>query len=207
VTLSARSQALYFSDPLVVDARCAAACDLRAVLIPRGKRGPIDERPGAGVGTASRATPGLVRLRIEPARGAIAPRAGGTVRVVVRATAPGGRAVGRTTLRVRVRRRTPPPFQHPLDVRARRAGEDVIVTWRTAGPARRMGFAAWGRRTRGKSFPRGREILPFEARSGRGDRRFRLRLGDAGDLRWVVLLAYSREPPVRLERIVVRVGR
>jgi hypothetical protein len=203
VELAARPQALYFRDPLIVDATCAAACDLRATVAPRA-RPRSGALPGAALGAGGRTTPGRVRLRLAPAAGHLAPRGGGSLRVVVRAAAPGGAAVSRSSIRVRVRRRTPPPFQRPFDVRARRAGDDVLLRWRTPGPARRMSFIAFGRRTRGKRFP-ARELAPLAWRNGRGDRRFRLRLRGARRARWVVLLASSDDPPTRSARIVVPV--
>jgi hypothetical protein len=124
------------------------------------------------------------------------------VRVVVRAGAPGGSAVKKTALRVQVRRRTPPPFQRPLDVRARRAGDDVVVTWRTAGPARRVSYVVFGSPTR-RIRPRGGNLPPSAWRDGRGERRFRVRLRAAPRARWAILLAAAKDRPRRNARIVV----
>jgi hypothetical protein len=203
VRVTARPQAIHHGDPLIVDAECAAACDLRAVVAPRGKRRPTGVLPGAAAGTGGRADAGRVRLRVEPAYTHIAPRGGGTVRVVVRATAPGGSETSDAVLRVRVRRRAIPPLRRLLDVRARRRGDAVIVRWRTAGPSRRVAYQAFGRRTRGAGAPRGDH--PYAMRQGRGDRRFRLRLDDAARVRWVVLSAYAADPPYPVRRRIVRV--
>jgi hypothetical protein len=194
---------IYAADPLVVDLDCAAACDVRAAVLPRGGRRRTGEARGGAIATGGRTTPGRLRLRAAPLSGAIAPRAGGVIRLVVRATAPGGREVERQALRVRVRRRTPPPFQRPLAVRAHRAGDDVIVRWRTAGPARRMSFAAFGFRTRGN--PARGEEPPSAYRDGDGDRRFRARLTGAARVRWVAVYAWSIDGPGRSVRVWARV--
>jgi len=195
-------QALHRGSPLRLEARCSATCDLRATIAPRGGR--RDGRsPGAAIGTAGRTGPGSVRLRLDPLSGDhIAPPGGGTVPVTVLASAPGGVATARTVVRARVRRRPVPPFRRPLQVQARRADDAVVVTWRTAGPARRMSFFAFTRRTRGRRFTLRSSSA---ARRGRGDQRFRLRLRDARDARWVVLLAAAQDPPRRSARVVVPV--
>jgi hypothetical protein len=207
VTLTAAPQRLFHGDPLMVRARCAAACDLRATIAPRPSRGEADYDdggpPAAAVGTGGRRSAGPVRLRVEPwFSNHIAPFHGRSVRVVVRASAPGGTDASRTVLRVRVRRRPVPPLQVPLDVRAARAGDDVIVTWRTAGPAQRMTFRAYTRRTRKAPVDR----TTYGELRGHGHRRFRLRLQGARAMRWLVLFAVANDPPPRSTRVVVPIG-
>jgi hypothetical protein len=204
IAVRVKRRALYPSAPLILDVACAAACDLRAVVAPRGGRRRTGEWRGGAIATGGRSTPGRVRLAARPSTAPIAPRGGGPIRILVRATAPNGTAVAQRSLRARVRRRTPPPLQRPVGLRARRAGDDVIVTWRTAGPARRMSFLLSGHRRRDGTAPRGR-IQPSAYRPGNGDRRFRARLRDAGDVRWVAVLAAAADLPRRTARAWVRV--
>ena len=203
VTATARAQALFHSEPLVVDVRCAAACDLRAIIAPRRPASGDEAAPAPAVGNGGRRDAGRVRVRVMPQFwNHVAPPRGGQVRVVVHATAPGGTDASRTAVAVPVRRRPLPPLRAPLDVRARRAGTAVVVTWRTAGPARRMWFMAFTRRTRGRSF------TPESASRyvrGRGRHRFRVRLEGARRARYVVVHAAAQDPPSRLERVVVPV--
>ena len=164
VTATARPQALFHSEPLVVYVPCAAAC-----RSPRHRRAA----PPGLVGPAGGARPG--RRQRGPARRRpmcasasrpcaswnhifAPPRVAGGPRRRAR-HGPGGRAPA-PMLAHRARRcrsaaaPCPRSCAPPLDVRARRAGTAVVVvsTWRTAGPARRMCFLAFTRRTRGRSF-------------------------------------------------------
>jgi len=178
-------QSLHAGEPLALDVRCAAACELRGTLAAHATDPRLDD--GVAVGTAGRASAGRVRLLIQPSwTDHAAPRHGGPVRAVVRASAPGGTSASRTVARTRVRRRPVPPLRQPSAVRARRAGDDVIVTWRTAGPARRMTFVASTSRSR-RAMPG--LAAPTAQRRGRGRRSFELILRDAGHARWVQLVA------------------
>ena len=202
IRATARRQTLYHREPLLVRVRCAAACDVRAVIAPRRDPDlPELEEPRAAVGVGGRDAAGLVTVRVKPASYMhVAPPGGGTVPVVVRATAPAGTATSRTTLRVPVRRRPVPPLQPPLDVRARRLGGDVLVTWRTAAPARRLQFVAFTRRTRGR---RPTIDSSIAARAGHRRRHFRVRLRHARGARFVVLQAGMTDPPFRRRIVVV----
>ena len=203
VTATARPQALFHREPLALDVRCPAACDLRATIAPR-RPASDDEGPALpAVGTGGRRDAGRVRLRVTPAfADHVAPPGGGRVRVVVRSAAPDGADAARTVIHARVRRRPVPPLRVPLDVRARRAGDAVVVTWRTAGPARRMSFHAFTRRTRGRAPA---PASAFARVIGRGRRSFRVRIDDARGARYVVLLAVASDPPSRTRRVVVPV--
>jgi hypothetical protein len=108
------------------------------------------------------------------------------VRVVVHATAPGGRATTVRSLRVRVARRPELPVRAPRDVRVRRRGDSIVVTWRTAGPARRQTFFVFGSASRDDDDP---ELGAYAVRHGRGRRHFAVRLEAADGLRWVTVLA------------------
>lgn len=66
-----------------------------------------------------------------------------------------------------------------------------------------MRFGAYTRRTRGTE-PTLESA--FASCHGRGDRRFRMRIDDARDARWVVLLATATDRPRRFERVVVPVA-
>jgi len=82
----------------------------------------------------------------------------------------------------------------------------VIVTWRTAAPARRMLFSAIGLRTRHEDLGAARRIPAFATRQGHGERRFRVRLTRARSARWVELRAFARDRPRRRSRIVVPIS-
>ena len=122
------------------------------------------------------------------------------MRVTILVTAPGGTRTARTVLAVPVRRRPIPPFQRPLDVRARRTGDAVVVTWRTAGPARRTHFQAFTRSGRGAGPAR---TSTSAVRRGRGRQRFRMRVPGIRGMRVVVLFAFALDPPNPAVRMVV----
>jgi hypothetical protein len=83
-------------DPVVVTARCSAACDLSAGR-DSGSGGP------ARMGVAQLDRPGDVRLELHPLLARLAPPRARLLRVTVHATAPGGRreTVARIDVRVR----------------------------------------------------------------------------------------------------------
>lgn len=170
--LRARRQRLFRSQPLTVTARCDRACDVQAKV--RGARFSV---------SASLLAAGSVELKLPIARP-------GLRTVDLRASEPGGRTLARRSVRVRVDRRPPLPLWPPLDVRAERRGDEIVVRWRTAGPARRMIFYVLGQRTRSD------QSIVFSAttvRSGRGRERFsvRLRPDRPRRVRWVVVRAGS----------------
>jgi hypothetical protein len=75
------------------------------------------------------------------------------------------------------------PVPKPLDVRVRRDGDDLVVTWHTASPARRTTFAVYAS-DRGDEVP-----LAFGRARGRGRRSFSVRLRDAARARRVMVVA------------------
>jgi hypothetical protein len=192
LTLRARpTQRLYRSQAPRVTATCAEACDLQAsITAPRESATSIVRTLTAGR---------RARLRfalLEPAD---------SMRIVARATAPGGRAAGRASVRVRVIRRPALPVPATLDVRARRRGRSIFVSWRAAGPARRTSYFVEGRRRRGGRFDiydRG----SFRGVNGRGRTSFtaRLRPRRSARVKWVAVTAYSFDGP-RRDPVIVEV--
>lgn len=160
-------------DPLGLTVRCAAACDVRAVA--HAGRVP-------GLQVASRSSAGRLTLRMygfellrnHPRR----------VRVTLRWAAPGSRASATKVVRVPVKVLPSPPLPAPVDVRARRSGTDVIVTWRASFAARAGVFVV--------SASRGRnDLVASRAVKARGRRSFRLTLRNAAAARTVTVTAYG----------------
>jgi hypothetical protein len=168
--------------------------------------------PPAGplaVGTAGLRKPGSALLEIAPdPYEHVSPRRGGRVRVDVVACDPVSGAAASRHLRVRVSRRPVPPLAIPFDVRARRAGGDILVRWQTDRPARRTSFTAIGRRRRKVSTPFDAQAYGFAYAEGRGRRSLsvRLRPRHPRRVRYVVLTATADDPPQRSRRLVVRVS-
>ena len=125
-----RDRSLRPAQALLLPVRCSAACDVRATL----DDDPVDD-PGASLASA-----GTAWLRFRPSSTPLAPRRPGTVRVVVRWSAPGSSVVRSSTERVRLRRLPPPRLPRILALRARRlSGDRVEVRWRTdASDGRRV---------------------------------------------------------------------
>jgi hypothetical protein len=129
------------------------------------------------------------------------------VRVVARATAPNGRRIASASQRIRIVERPPLPVPRPAGVRARRRGDSIVVSWRTAAPARRVVFGVMGRRNR----RRGREFPLLDAlgyRFGRGRTRFQVTLRPRRPerVRWVALYAQSRDRERLRHIVIVRVS-
>ena len=160
-------QRLYADDPIVLPVRCAAACDVRASI--SGGRIPA-------IVVRSRASAGRLRLRIYGDRLVKRDTTARTVTLLV--SAPGSHATASRRVRVPVRLRTPPPLPAPLGVRARLSGDDVIVTWHTAFPARRTTFLVDAG-----------DQLETRAVAGRGRRSFRVTLHSAAKARRVTVQA------------------
>jgi hypothetical protein len=187
-----RIQRLFLGQPPRVTAVCDRPCDLRASV--GSSIGPGAPRSDTNLaGGAHRLDVGVIEdLRRGPAR---------PVRVVVSAGAPGGRRTVVRRLRLRVALRKAPPLRRPLSVRARRRGGAIIVTWRTAGSARRQTFVVMA--------GAGTEVDPGAAavRDGRGRRLFsaRLRPQRPDDVPWVLVLSLGRDgglksaDPVRVQ--------
>ncbi len=191
-----RSRRLFASQALPVTVRCDRACDVRARLA-----GSDVEYDAV---SASRSSAGPLRLRVpvtwlsdDEARRLDA-------RVVVRATAPGGERVVRAALRTRIIIRRALPVPRPIALRARRAGRDVIVAWRTRRPARRVWFLVAALRAR-RGEPVDEQALEYL--NGRGRTRFRvvLRPRRPGAVRWVNVAGYSIDgSATRTNRVRVR---
>ena len=173
-----RRQRLYASQGVRLTARCDAACDLRAAVRDRN-----------GISNATTATllkAGTIRLRPFHERA-------GRARIVVQATAPGGDGAVERTLRIRIARRPSPPFQAPLDVRARRDGDAIVVKWRTAGPAKRQSFVVVGvRKRRDLDTVVTGAFVGVEAR-GRRRHSVRLHARRLDRVRWVGVLGSSND--------------
>ena len=136
VVRSRRTQRLWSSDPIEVRAGCDAPCDLRA-FVP-GSRGPR-LAAGASLEQGGRAT---IPLYEGPERVlSLEPR---DLRVVVHACSPDGTNRARATTTVRAVHNRPPPVPKPTGVRARRRGDEIVVSWTTPFPARRTSFVAYG---------------------------------------------------------------
>jgi hypothetical protein len=108
----------------------------------------------------------------------------GRIDVVLTAATPGARSTVVRHLRVPVTIRPSPPVPEPLDVRARRDGADLVVSWRTAFPARHTRFLI---SANGKGVP----PLASRGLDGRGRRSFRVRLKGAARARSVSVFAYT----------------
>ena len=197
VTVNApRSVRLRHQQPLRVRVHCDRACDIRAVAVADGVRRAV------GMASLSRAGTARVRLHTGGFRH-VAPRGGGVVRVIASACSPNGPLSDTAETSVRALRRPVPPLVLPVDLRARRRGRKVVVTWRTERPARRSQFLVFGGRTR-KSAP---SFGDYVTRRGRGRTHFRvvLRGRRARGVRWVTVIAGRSVPPFGSKLTVVRV--
>jgi hypothetical protein len=155
-------------------------------------------RPGQPVVSAgSRERAGRLTLRLYGSVDPIAKRAR-RVTVALRVSAPGARTTVLRHVHVPVVRRAAPPVPPPLDVRARRSGHDVIVTWRTAIPARHITFGVGAV---------DRDSLPLAGRSvlGRGRRAFRVRLRRAAAAARRVIVSASGPGGRQSRRVTVRI--
>lgn len=194
LSLSAPAQRLRAGDALVVDARCSAACDLRAVTRARDRRfgGP------AGLGAAQLAGPGTARIRLKSWRDdSLVPDHGGRPTVIVTATAPGGTTPVVRRLVADVRHFPVPAPRRPVDVRAVRHGDRVVVTWRTRRPARAERFLV--------SALAGGDAITTEFARGGGRTRFRVVLTAAAQAGRVEIEYDSFEPRYAGRRLRVPV--
>ena len=162
-----RLQRIYAEQSVRVSVRCAAACDVRAYI-------PRDGAAGAG-DAASLPAGGSTELRLRPVGyAAVVPKRRGLVTVRARVSAPGSPAVRMLRVRVRLARRVEPPIPRPLDARAVRRGRSIVVSWRTAFPARRTLFTV-----RPAKESRQPDSGASSSRAGLGRSRFRLTLRPA----------------------------
>ncbi|WP_028067144.1 hypothetical protein [Solirubrobacter soli] len=121
-----RSRALKDSDSLVLRVSCSAACDIDAQL---------EGRPPIAA-SVSLAKAGSDRLVFSPYDRPLVPRGGGKVRIVVRSSAPGARTVTVRTLSLTLRRAKILYPPRVLGLTLARDGDDLLVRWHTAKPAR-----------------------------------------------------------------------
>ena len=179
-----RFQRLFASQSPRVIAGCDRRCDLRAAVIdPQGSRGDVvtwtRRRAGRRPLTAG-------SVDVVPRRGSR------IVKVVVQASAPGG---GRTTMRrvrIRVARRPALPLRPAVGVTARREGDDIVVRWRTAAPARRQFFVVAGQVREDRLEPGALGALKFLP--GRGRSSFSIRLRPASDrIPFVAVVSFSAD--------------
>jgi len=88
---------------------------------------------------------GSGRLELEPSLGApIAPLRRGPVHITVAYGAPGARVPATRQVTVVLQRPPSPPVPHVRDLRARRRGDAIDVTWRTDIPAKPDDFLVSG---------------------------------------------------------------
>jgi len=203
VTVTALPHGLYHGESLPLTVHCSAACEVRATIAAR-TRGEGGGPPLPAIGVGGRDDAGDVRLEVEPGLlNHIAPPPPGSssqVPVVVTATAPGGTRATVVEQDIRVTRRPIPPLLRPIDVRAVRRGDDVVVTWRTRRPARRQSYFAESlRRERRQRGDRIDVVLPPTDILANGRRtRYRTRLEDVpARHRFVRVTATAQDPPGR----------
>lgn len=167
VEVAGHRRALFPTQPLRLVLRCPASCEVRASIPPRRESGD------RSVAVGGRRGAGRVTLLLRPSETPQLARRSGVLPVVLDAAAPGGARATHRTVRLAVRRRPLPPFRAPLDLAARRRGDDVVVTWRTDGPARRMTYVVATKRGAEGSV---RPDTVADVVKGRARTRFRVRL-------------------------------
>lgn len=190
-------QRLHHESSLRVRVHCDAACDLRVTARRKGTARTF------AAGEGSLAAVGTVTLSVEPDYFERRAWKGVTL-IGVQGGPPGGRVAARAKVRTRVRTFRPPPFAAPIAVRARRTtGRRVVVTWRTAVPARRIQYLVQGRPVGRRGFEPDR--LAF--REGRGRSSFRVVLKLPRSTPRVAVVAYSLDTAGRRTVIVPISGR
>ena len=118
--------------PLILRVTCDAACDVFAQIAGRE----------AVTASASLPAAGSRRLVLAPIDGPIAPRGGGKVRVLLRSSAPGAHRVTARTLTLDLRRARINFPPRVLGLTVTPDGDDLVVRWRTAKPARPRSYSA-----------------------------------------------------------------
>jgi hypothetical protein len=161
IAVSPRRQRVYRGDPIRFAVNCRAACDLLATI-------PISGEDAIGA-HATAVAAGRAEIRSFIPRHARSP-----VHVTLRVSAPGGRRVAVHRVAVPVSFKPSVPVPRLLDVHAERDGDDLVVTWRTSFPARRVRFAVAAGET-------------LVGVPGAGRRRFRARIrGEGGQKQFVI---------------------
>jgi hypothetical protein len=194
-----RTQHLFDSQPIRLGVACDSACDVRAVLSGR--------RSDSAPLTRSLSRAGAMRLSLYSYDMTSRTRPQRRLRVLVRASAPGGHAVTTVSLRVLVVRRPALPVPAPLDVRAVRRGGSIVVSWRTASPARRASYTVIGQRRRRLSVETLRDPGLFDYVEGRGRTRFTVRLQSErpSAVHWVAIYGISLDQGRAPSRVLVPV--
>jgi len=179
-------QTLRVDEPILVRLRCAAACDVHAAT-SHGRRSTED--------VASRASAGRLTLKIVGF--GLLTRRTTRVAITLRASAPGARTSRTQRIRVPLRVRPSPPLPPLLDVRVRRSGDDLVVTWRTSFVARRAVFdvVAVG----------SDDVLATRDVRPRGRRSFRVTLRGAAAAHRVIVTAFGgSDVPPRHKTVDIR---
>ena len=166
---------LAVDDALALSVRCGGPCELRAAVVGR-----FGAEAGAELERAGRA-----RLEILPSLGTpIAALRRGPVRVLVAYGAPGARRPLNKTVTLMLRRPPGPPVPHVRDLRARRHGGSIEVTWTTDIPAKLDDFLVTGTATRSPGAD-GLALGLDESESS--SRSFRITLRPAAGVRYVTV--------------------
>jgi hypothetical protein len=137
---------------------------------------------GAG-GLTELAHAGAGRLELAPSLGSpIAPLHRGPVHVTVAYGAPGARNPATKQVTVTLRRPPSPPVPHVLDLRARRHGSAIDVSWRTDIPAKPDDFLVTGTATRSGPEP---PLALATSEAERSSHRFHFTLRPSKGVRFV----------------------
>ena len=108
------------------------------------------------------------------------------MRLLVRYGAPGARRAAAKSMTVELRRRPSPPSPRPLDAVARRDGDDVVVSFRTARDANSEDFLLYAAAT---DDPDATALRAGEPTGKK--RRFRRRFGNVKTARFVTILSFA----------------
>jgi len=172
-------------DALQLPVRCSAACEISAYETRSGAFARL-ELSKAGAGTLE------IGGILEPP---LAPLHRGPVRIHLLYGGPGAKHSSTKVVTLRLRRPAGPRLPEVRDLRARRHGTRIEVSWRTDIPADPGDFAVIGTRTRSL------DELPIALTLGEDDRkrtRFRLTLARTDRVRFVTVV--SDAEPLRFDR-------
>jgi hypothetical protein len=198
--IGAKRRVLAPNEDLRFTVRCSAACDVR-VQLAGGFLAPSD--------TVSLTHAGERRIQLSGVYAPLATLKGGPVTLFLRYGAPGARRAKAKTVTLNLRRLPDAPRPRVLDAVARRAGKEIVVTWRADRDAKPSNFSVYGTKTRhdpsdlvdsffGGDFGDG-------SVSGSG-RRFSARLDASDDPRYVKIVSHVKGAR-KTDTTVVRVQR
>jgi hypothetical protein len=195
-------RALHVGESLRIRVRCRRGpCDVRAVasafrIRPTVFRASAPVAASTALGTGRSAT-----LELSPSSGRTFAhrRAPTPTAVTLIACGATGAVAAPLTLHPRLSQVAPPPLPRVLDVRARRHGNAIHVTWRTSIPARGVSFVVWSQSANNPEF--GAE------RAGHGHIHFSVTLHprDAAHVRRVGVAMQSDDAGIVRTVAVVRV--